>query len=68
MIYNGHMYFSTLATYFERIEEKSSRLEITHILAELFNKLSAEEIGQTVYLLQGRVAPLFEKTEFGMAE
>lgn len=62
------MYFSTLATYFERIEEKSSRLEITHILAELFNQLSVEEIGQTVYLLQGRVAPLFEKTEFGMAE
>lgn len=62
------MYFSTLAIYFERIEEKSSRLEITHILAELFNQLSVEEIGQTVYLLQGRVAPLFEKTEFGMAE
>ncbi len=62
------MYFSTLATYFERIEEKSSRLEITHILAELFNKLSIEEIGQTVYLLQGRVVPLFEKMEFGMAE
>jgi len=62
------MYFSRLATYFERIEEKSSRLEITHILAELFTELSVEEIGQTVYLLQGRVAPLFEKTEFGMAE
>lgn len=62
------MYFSRLALYFERIESKSSRLEITQILAELFNELSAEEIGQTVYLLQGRVAPLFEKTEFGMAE
>ncbi|MFZ2026052.1 MAG: ATP-dependent DNA ligase [Microgenomates group bacterium] len=62
------MYFSRLATYFERIEAKSSRLEITHILAELFNELNAEEIGQTVYLLQGRVAPLFEKVEFGMAE
>ena len=62
------MNFSKLATYFERIETKSSRLEITHILAELFNELNAEEIGQTVYLLQGRVAPLFEKTEFGMAE
>lgn len=63
-----HMYFSQLAAYFERIEETRSRLEITHILAELFNKLNAEEIGQTAYLLQGRVAPLFEKTEFGMAE
>lgn len=62
------MYFSQLAHYFERIEGKSSRLEITHILAELFNELNAEEIGQTVYLLQGRVAPLFEKVEFGMAE
>ncbi len=62
------MYFSRLATYFERIEGKSSRLEITQILAELFNELSAEEIGQTVYLLQGRVAPLFEAIEFGMAE
>jgi DNA ligase-1 len=62
------MYFSRLATYFERIEKVSSRLEITHILAELFNELTEEEIGQTVYLLQGRVAPLFEKIEFGMAE
>ena len=62
------MYFSRLATYFERIEAKKSRLEITYILAELFNELSTEEIGQTVYLLQGRVAPSFEKTEFGMAE
>jgi len=62
------MYFSQLAIYFERIEQVSSRLEITRILAELFNNLSSEEIGQTVYLLQGRVAPLFEKTEFGMAE
>ncbi len=62
------MYFSRLASYFERIETTNSRLEITHILAELFNELTSEEIGQTVYLLQGRVAPLFEKTEFGMAE
>jgi len=62
------MHFSQLAIYFERIEQVSSRLEITRILAELFNNLSPEEIGQTVYLLQGRVAPLFEKTEFGMAE
>jgi len=62
------MYFSQLSTYFEHIEKTSARLEITKILAELFNELSVEEIGQTVYLLQGRVAPLFEKTEFGMAE
>ena len=62
------MYFSRLALYFERIEQTSSRVEMTKILAELFKELSADEIAQTVYLLQGRVAPLFEKTEFGMAE
>jgi DNA ligase-1 len=62
------MRFDQLATYFEKIETTSSRLEITHLLAELFQKLSNEEIKFTLYLLQGRVAPLYEKLEFGMAE
>jgi len=62
------MYFVELATYFEQIEKTSSRLVMTEILATLFRALDAEEIMQTVYLLQGRVVPLFEKTEFGMAE
>ncbi|MCJ7793008.1 MAG: hypothetical protein MUP45_03465, partial [Candidatus Marinimicrobia bacterium] len=39
--------------------------EITHLLAELYKKLTPLEIEKTVYLLQGRVVPLFEKTEFG---
>ncbi len=62
------MKFSELAIYFDRIEKTSSRLEITRILAELFKKLTAEEIEKVVYLLQGRVAPAFEKIEFGMAD
>lgn len=62
------MKFSQLAQYFEEIEKTSSRLQITHLLAELYKKLSADEIDKTIYLLQGRVAPLFESAEFQMAE
>jgi DNA ligase-1 len=62
------MRFSQLVLYFEKIEKITSRLEITNLLAELFQNLSQEEIKITLYLLQGRVAPLYEKIEFGMAE
>jgi len=62
------MFFSELSKYFEKIEKNSSRLEITRILAELFNKLNAQEIAKVVYLLQGRVGPAYEGIDFGMAE
>lgn len=62
------MKFSQLASYFEKIEKMSSRLEITYLLAELFDKLAPDEIDLTMYLLMGRVAPLYEAAEFGMAE
>ena len=62
------MKFSILSKYFEEIEKNSSRLTITNILAKLFKDLSADEVEKTVYLLQGRVAPAFDKIDFGMAE
>ena len=62
------MKFSELAGYIEKIENTSSRLEITELLANLYKKLSEEEIDKTTYLLQGRAAPMYEKTEFSMAE
>ncbi len=62
------MKFSELAIYFDRISQNSSRLEITRILAELYKKLTPEEIEKVVYLLQGRVRPAFEGIDFGMAE
>ncbi|MFH0979387.1 MAG: ATP-dependent DNA ligase [Candidatus Roizmanbacteria bacterium] len=62
------MKFSELAIYFDKISQVSSRLEITRILAELFRKLSPEEIEKVVYLLQGRVRPAYEGINFGMAE
>ena len=62
------MKFSQFAYYVEQIEETSSRLSITHLLAELFKKLDKQEIEKTVYLLQGRLVPLYNAIEFGMAE
>ncbi|MBI4008678.1 ATP-dependent DNA ligase [Candidatus Roizmanbacteria bacterium] len=62
------MKFKELAKFFEQIENTTSRLSITYILAELFKKLDKNEIEKTVYLLQGRLAPLYEALEFGMAE
>ncbi|MCX7956027.1 MAG: ATP-dependent DNA ligase [Patescibacteria group bacterium] len=62
------MKFRELSVYFDKISQNSSRLEITRILAELFKKLTTDEIEKVVYLLQGKVAPEYEKIEFGLSE
>jgi len=62
------MTFAKLAKYFQELEKISSRNAMTEILVKLFTEADKNEIGQICYLLQGRVAPLFEAIEFGMAE
>jgi DNA ligase-1 len=62
------MTFLQAAKYFSEIEQISSRLKMTEILKAMFEKISAEEIGPLVLLLQGRVAPLFVAAEFGIAD
>ncbi len=62
------MYFHELATYFHKLELTTSRNTMTEILAELFKKASSDEIGKLCYLLQGRVEPLYEPVEFGIAD
>jgi DNA ligase 1 len=62
------MKFSVLAQYFEKIDKTSSRLEITQILSDLFTKLDPREFDKAIYLMQGRVAPLYEAIEFGLGE
>jgi len=68
MVYHELMTFSELSSYFRKLEETSSRISMTEILAELFRTVSTEEIGMVCYLLQGRVAPLYEPIEFGIAD
>src|SRR3989339_853628 len=62
------MTFSEFSIYLSKIEAITSRNAITVILADLFRASTATEIGKICYLLQGRVAPLYEATEFGIAD
>lgn len=62
------MNFADLVAYFEKLEGISSRNTMTQVLAELFKKAPTTDIGKICYLLQGRVAPLYEPIEFGMAD
>lgn len=62
------MTFEALSIYLEKLEKTTSRNDMTVVLAELFGKVPTEEIDKTMYLLQGRVAPLYVNLEFGMAD
>jgi DNA ligase 1 len=60
--------FGVLAARFEELERTSSRKQLTTLLAELLGQIEADEIAEVSYLLQGRVAPLYEPVEFGLGE
>jgi DNA ligase-1 len=62
------MKFEVLAEAFQKLEDTSSRLQMTDILAGLFRKADKKEIDRLIYLFQGRVVPAFETTEIGMGE
>jgi DNA ligase-1 len=60
--------FAVLAACFEELEHTSSRKQLTTLLADLLGQVGADEIAEVLYLLQGRVAPLYEPVEFGLGE
>ena len=62
------MYFRELSETFAKIEATSKRLEKTAYLAEILKKLKPSEIAPVMYMTMGRVAPLYENIEFGLAE
>jgi DNA ligase-1 len=62
------MSFKELASYLEKLEKTSSRLEITRILTELFKVSSASEIDKVVYLSLGVLAPNYEGVLLNLAE
>ena len=66
--YNWIMYFRELSETFAKIEATSKRLEKTAYLAEILKKLKPSEIAPVMYMTMGRVAPLYENIEFGLAE
>jgi len=62
------MKISKLATYFEKLESISGRLEMTAILADLLKESSVGEVDKVCYLALGRLGPKYEELEFNMAE
>ena len=57
-----------LSEYFEKLENTSSRLAITDILAELIKETSTQEVDKVVYLSLGYLAPSYEGLVFNLAE
>jgi DNA ligase-1 len=62
------MTFNELSIYLQKLEHTASRNDMVLLLAELFDKVQAEDTDKVMYLLQGRVAPLYVPLEFGMAD
>ncbi len=62
------MNLSEFSLYLDRLEKTPSRLEITKILSQLFEKSEASEIDKIVYLSLGILAPNYEGIILNLAE
>ncbi len=62
------MQLSRFASYLDRLEKTSSRLEITKIFSELINESDVSEIDKVVYLSLGILAPNYEGIILNLAE
>lgn len=61
------MKFGKLAEYFGKVEDTTLRNSKTAILAELFKELTSDEVAKVAYLSVGRLGPLYDPLEFGLA-
>src|SRR4051812_19829540 len=62
------MRFRALADTLEALEPVTGRLQMISILADLLKQADPTEVGELVYLTQGRLLPDFIQEEFGMNE
>ena len=60
--------FWQLTACFAELDATRSRIRMMELLAELFTQTRPEEMDKLIYLLQGRVAPLYAPIEFGVGE
>ncbi|MEM5852811.1 MAG: ATP-dependent DNA ligase [Candidatus Aenigmatarchaeota archaeon] len=61
------MDYSVLVDYYEKLENVSSKLKKTEILAELFKNAGSEELPKVVLLVQSIVYPKYMQLELGIA-
>ena len=62
------MQFKDLSIHLEKLENTASRNDMIVLLSELFKEVPADDFDKVMYLLQGRVVPLYVNLEFGMAD
>ncbi|HVO77491.1 MAG TPA: ATP-dependent DNA ligase [Methanomassiliicoccales archaeon] len=62
------MLFQDLVDAYDEIEARSSRLEMTEILANLLKKADAADLKKIVYLTQGQLYPDFDPRKLGLAD
>ena len=62
------MTFKDLSIYLQKLENTASRNDMILILSDLFKEVPVDVFDKVMYLLQGRVAPLYVPIEFGMAD
>lgn len=61
------MNFAQFAEFLQRLEQTSGRLEMTAILAELYQALDPVEIKPASYLMQGSLVPAYQSLEFQLS-
>jgi DNA ligase-1 len=62
------MLFQELAQVYEQVEARSSRLEMTDILANFFRKVDCASLPKVIYLTQGQLYPDFYPNKLGLAD
>lgn len=62
------MKFKRVAEYFEKLDNTSSRLEMTSILTTLFSEIDAKDISNLVYFCQGTLGPKYKAREINIGQ
>lgn len=61
------MIFNELSQRLQMLEQESSRLKMTHQLAQLFLNLSADEVRIVANVCMGQLQPAYQSLQFGLA-
>jgi len=61
------MLYSKLVEIYEKLESTTKRLGSTYIISKFLKDVSTDDLGTTILLLEGRVFPLWDEREIGIA-
>ncbi|MDT8358242.1 MAG: hypothetical protein RQ758_07045, partial [Methanomicrobiaceae archaeon] len=62
------MKFSTLVSFFKRLEETTSQTRMTEILSELFSEASEDDVDIVCYFVLGKIAPGYRDINLGLGD